>query len=194
MCKAIRVTVLTAAIGIAALSLTTRAHAGDGFAVGAGLVGFGIGAILGSALAPSEVYLIPPPPPDYYGPVNYGPPDYDGPVNYGPPDYDGPVIYGPPDYDGPLVNGPPPRTPNWYSNHAYPRSKTPPHAAADGQRPGPARSTTAKTPAAPGAVKQDAEVKFKTAQAKAKRDGVQTLTQKDIEGLSYEQIKQLRGY
>jgi hypothetical protein len=183
MCKAIRVTVLTAAIGIAALSLTTRAHAGNGSAVGAGLVGFGIGAILGSALAPSEVYLIPPPPPDYYGPVNYGPPDYYGPVDYGPPDY-----------DGPLVNGPPPRTPNWYSDHAYPRSKTPPHAAADGQRPGPARSTTAKTPAAPGAVKQDSEVKFKTAQAKAKRDGVQTLTQKDIEGLSYEQIKQLRGY
>ncbi|MGA8434622.1 MAG: hypothetical protein WBE89_12975 [Methyloceanibacter sp.] len=45
-----------------------------------------------------------------------------------------------------------------------------------------------------GAVKQDADVKFKAAQAKAKRDGVQTLTQKDIEGLSYEQIKQLRGY
>jgi hypothetical protein len=39
-----------------------------------------------------------------------------------------------------------------------------------------------------------AEAKFKTAQAKAQRDGVETLTQKDIEGLSLEQIKQLRGY
>jgi hypothetical protein len=171
MCKAIRVTVTTATIGIAALSLTTPAHAGNGSAVGAGLVGFGIGAILGSALAPSEVYLIPPPPPDYYGPA----------------------IYGPRDYDGPVVNGPPPRTPNWYSDRAYPRSKTPPHAAANGRQPGPTRSTTAKA-AGTGEVKQDSEVKFKAAQAKAKRDGVQTLTQKDIEGLSYEQIKQLRGY
>ena len=40
----------------------------------------------------------------------------------------------------------------------------------------------------------EAETKFKAAQAKARRDGVETLTQKDIEGLSLEQIKQLRGY
>jgi hypothetical protein len=39
-----------------------------------------------------------------------------------------------------------------------------------------------------------AEAKFKAAQAKAQRDGVETLTQKDIEGLTLEQIKQLRGY
>jgi hypothetical protein len=168
MCKAIRVTFTTAAIGIAALSLTTPAHAGNGSAVGAGLVGFGIGAILGSVLAP-EVYLIPPPLPDYYDPV----------------------VYGPPDYYGPVVYGPPRGTPNWYSNRAYPRSNTPPHAAANGQQP---RSTMAKTAAATSAVEQDSNVKFKAAQAKAKRDGVQTLTQKDIEGLSYEQIKQLRGY
>jgi hypothetical protein len=38
------------------------------------------------------------------------------------------------------------------------------------------------------------ETKFKAAQGKAQRDGVETLTQKDIEGLSLEQIKQLRGY
>jgi len=43
-------------------------------------------------------------------------------------------------------------------------------------------------------VKQDPSAKFKAAQAKAKRVGVEQLTQKDIEGLSYEQIKQLRGY
>jgi hypothetical protein len=43
-------------------------------------------------------------------------------------------------------------------------------------------------------VKQDADARFKAVQAKAKRVGVERLTQKDIEGLSYEQIKQLRGY
>jgi hypothetical protein len=45
-----------------------------------------------------------------------------------------------------------------------------------------------------GAVGQEAEVRFKAAQAKAKLGGVHTLTQKDIDGLSLEQIKQLRGY
>ena len=40
----------------------------------------------------------------------------------------------------------------------------------------------------------EADTKFQAAQAKARRDGVETLTQKDIEGLSLEQIKQLRGY
>ena len=49
-------------------------------------------------------------------------------------------------------------------------------------------------PRGPGAVRQEAEVKFKAAQAKAKLGGVETLTQKDIDGLSLEQIKQLRGY
>jgi hypothetical protein len=39
-----------------------------------------------------------------------------------------------------------------------------------------------------------AEAKFKTAQAKAQKNGVETLTQEDIDGLSIEQIKQLRGY
>ena len=81
MCKSLRITVTTAAIGIAALSLTAPAHAGNGSAVGAGLVGFGVGAILGSALtpqtvyvAPPSVYYVPPPPPVYYGAVVYGPP------------------------------------------------------------------------------------------------------------------------
>jgi hypothetical protein len=43
-------------------------------------------------------------------------------------------------------------------------------------------------------VGQEAEGKFKAAQAKAARVGVENLTEKDIEGLSFEQIKQLRGY
>lgn len=62
----------TALIGMAALSLTVPANAGDGRAVGAGLLGFGVGAIVGSTLAP-RVYVAPPPP-EYYGPAAYGPP------------------------------------------------------------------------------------------------------------------------
>ena len=50
-----RVTVAAAAIGIAALS--GSAHAGNGSAVGAGLLGFGVGAVVGSALAPQTVYV-----------------------------------------------------------------------------------------------------------------------------------------
>jgi hypothetical protein len=40
--------------------------------VGAGLIGLGIGAIVGSALTPREVYVVPPS--AYYGPAAYGPP------------------------------------------------------------------------------------------------------------------------
>jgi hypothetical protein len=39
-----------------------------------------------------------------------------------------------------------------------------------------------------------AEAKFKAAQSKAQKNGAEKLTQEDIEGLSIEQIKQLRGY
>ena len=40
-----------------------------------------------------------------------------------------------------------------------------------------------------------AEAKFKAAQAKAEKlGGVHMLTREDIDGLSYEQLKQLRGY
>ena len=45
-----------------------------------------------------------------------------------------------------------------------------------------------------GAVGQDAEAKFKAAEIKAKLGGVHTLTKEDIDGLSPEQIKELRGY
>jgi hypothetical protein len=71
------VKVLTAAVlvGTAALSSQAPALAGDG--VGAGLIGFGIGAVVGSALAPREVYVVPPPPPPaFYGPVAYGAPPW----------------------------------------------------------------------------------------------------------------------
>jgi hypothetical protein len=74
MVGAFRVAAASAAIGLA-LSLATPAQAAHGSAVGAGLAGFGIGAILGGALAPREVYVVPPPPPPpvYYGPTAYGP-------------------------------------------------------------------------------------------------------------------------
>jgi hypothetical protein len=36
--------------------------------------------------------------------------------------------------------------------------------------------------------------KFLAAKEKARREGVETLTDQDIEGLSLEQIKELRGY
>jgi hypothetical protein len=52
-----------AVFGMAALSLGASANAGDGKAVGAGLLGFGVGAIVGSAITPREVYVAPPAPP-----------------------------------------------------------------------------------------------------------------------------------
>lgn len=46
----------------------------------------------------------------------------------------------------------------------------------------------------PGSVEQEAETKYKAAEAKAKREGVHSLTSEDIQGLSPDQIKELRGY
>jgi len=48
---------------------------GGGDSLAAGLIGFGVGAIVGSALTPREVYVAPPPPParTYYAPAAYGP-------------------------------------------------------------------------------------------------------------------------
>jgi hypothetical protein len=86
MHSVMRVTVATTVLGIAALSLTVSAHAGNGSAVGAGIVGFGVGAIVGNALAPQTVYVAPPPP-VYYAPP---PPVYVAPA---PPVYVGPVYY-----------------------------------------------------------------------------------------------------
>jgi hypothetical protein len=146
MPKAHRMTATAAAIGIAALSLSTPALAGSSDVTA--LVGFGIRVILGGI----------------YGPI--------------------------------------PRTQRAYGDRAYQRIKTPPRAVVHQRRPGPARSKTARTEAptktaasspAPR-VAQKTDVKFEAAQAKAKRDGVHTLTQKDIEGLSIAQIKQIRGY
>jgi hypothetical protein len=43
-------------------------------------------------------------------------------------------------------------------------------------------------------VEQERAAKFKAAEAKAKREGVDSLTREDIDGLSPEQLKELRGY
>jgi hypothetical protein len=91
MYEAFRVTMTTAAIAIAAVSLTAPAHAGNGSAVGAGILGFGIGAIVGSAVTPQAVYVAPPPPPVYYVPPP--PPVFYGAVVYGPPYRDGHYRY-----------------------------------------------------------------------------------------------------
>ena len=56
--------------------------------------------------------------------------------------------------------------------------------------------TSASVPSREGSnnVEQEREAKFKAAEAKAKREGVDSLTSEDIEGLSPEQLKELRGY
>src|SRR6188472_4114271 len=92
MHSVMRVTVAAMVLGIASLSLTASAHAGNGSAVGAGLLGFGVGAVVGSALAPQTVYVAPPPP-VYYAPP---PPVYVGPPVYVAPVYVGPGYYGRP--------------------------------------------------------------------------------------------------
>jgi hypothetical protein len=67
MRNVLKVTVLTAVIGTAVLSLTAPAH--------------GVGAVLGSVFAPPVVYVAPPPPVYYYPPP---PPVYYGTVVYAP--------------------------------------------------------------------------------------------------------------
>src|SRR6478736_1856074 len=94
-----KVVVSIVTIGMAAISLANPAHAGNGSAVGAGLLGFGVGALVGSAVTPQTVYVAPPPvyyappPPVYYAPP---PPVYVAPA----PVYVGPVYYGHPQHRG----------------------------------------------------------------------------------------------
>jgi len=91
--------VAAALVGLTVLTMAAPAEAGRGHgrggwgggyyyrdndgigALGAGLLGFGVGAIVGSALTPQQVYVAPPPPPPpparaYYGPASYGPPPW----------------------------------------------------------------------------------------------------------------------
>jgi hypothetical protein len=85
-CHSVHKTSMIIAAIVAAVSLTGPAHAGNGSTVGAGIVGFGVGALVGSALAPQTVYVAPPPP-VYYAPP---PPVYVAPP---PPIYVGPAYY-----------------------------------------------------------------------------------------------------
>jgi hypothetical protein len=67
---------MAVAVAIGVIISPTTANAGRDNSVGAGLLGFGVGAIVGSALTPREVYVAPPPPPPppvYYAPAAYSP-------------------------------------------------------------------------------------------------------------------------
>ena len=77
--RIVRTVAAVALCGACVFGLAAPAGAGHGDAWGAGLLGFGVGAVVGSALGPREVYVVPPPPPPpayYYGPASYGPPPW----------------------------------------------------------------------------------------------------------------------
>ena len=114
-----------------------------------------------------------------------------------PPDYAGPPpgAYAP---RPPMGYAPPPpeayaRPPGPYGRHSYAEAEPPPPA-------GPMKWQASKRWAAvkPGAgestVGQDQDAKFKAAQAKAAKVGVENLTKEDVDGLTVAQIKELRGY
>jgi hypothetical protein len=77
-----------------------------------------------------------------------------------------------------------------YRDRSYARSKTP--SPAYGSRPGAKQSTAVKIRT--DNVEQKLVAKFKAAQAKATKVGVENLTKEDIDGLSSAQLKELRGY
>ena len=86
----------------------------------------------------------------------------------------------------------PRRTRKSYSDRSYARSKASSPVAAYEPRLGAKQSTPAKVRT--GNVAQELEAKFKAAQAKATKVGVENLTKEDIDGLSSAQLKELRGY
>ena len=86
----------------------------------------------------------------------------------------------------------PRRTRKSYSDHSNVRSKMPSPVAAYGPRPEAKQSTPAKIRT--DNVEPELVVKFKAAQAKATKVGVENLTKEDIDGLSSAQLKELRGY
>jgi hypothetical protein len=77
-----------------------------------------------------------------------------------------------------------------YRDRSYARSKTP--SPAYGSRPGAKQSTAVKIRT--DNVEQKLVAKFKAAQAKATKVGVENLTKEDIDGLNSAQLKELRGY
>ena len=100
-----------------------------------------------------------------------------------------PVVYTPPP---PVVYAPPPLAPYGKSNYA--RSETPPQPTAHMVWRTSKRWAAVKTGARTSAVGQDSQAKFKAAQAKAAKVGVENLTKDDIDGLNVAQLKELRGY
>jgi hypothetical protein len=92
----------------------------------------------------------------------------------------------------PLSSVIPRQTRKSYSDRSYARSKTTSRVDAYGPRPGAKRSTPVKIRT--DNVEQELVAKFKAAQAKATKVGVENLTKEDIDGLSSAQLKELRGY
>jgi len=92
----------------------------------------------------------------------------------------------------PVVYAPPPLAP--YGKSTYARSKTPPQPTAHMVWRTSKRWAAVKTGARTSAVRQESQAKFKAAQAKAAKVGVENLTKDDIDGLNVAQLKELRGY
>ena len=134
-----------------------------------------VGMALLSCTAPRPVTYAPPTPRIVYepsAPVVHAP--LPPPVGYASP----PPL---------MINSPPPLPP--YGNSPYPRPQTavpmvwhasPRWAAVKGND----RTL----------VKQDPQARFKAAQAKAAKVGVENLSKEDVDGLSPAQLKELRGY
>jgi hypothetical protein len=163
-------------------------------------------ALLSCAQRPAEVAYAPPPEADApppvvrapLPPVAYAPP----PPGYGargyapPPDYAGPppVAYAP---RPPMGYAPPPPEayappPGPYGRRSYAQSEPPPAGSMKWQAS--KRWAEVKPGAGASTVGQDQNTKFKAAQAKAAKVGVENLTKEDVDGLTVAQIKELRGY
>jgi hypothetical protein len=134
-----------------------------------------------------------------YGRPSYGqgvpPPSYGRPSYARAPQVITPPVYGrtlPPAYGRPAYAEAAPPTPSngmvWRSSPRWATVKKPPTAIT---RPAPQKSASTASRAKP---KPDPQAKFKAAQAKAAKVGVENLTQEDIAGLTPDEIKQLRGY
>jgi hypothetical protein len=159
-----------------------------------------VGASLLSCARHPEAYAPPPPvayappPPEAYAPppppVAYAPPPPDA---YAPPPYAPrpPMAYAP---RPPAAYAPPPSAP--YGRSTYAGSEPPPPPQPAGHLVWRASKQWAviKTEPRSSAVEQASQAKFKAAQAKAAKVGVEHLTNEDIDGLNATQLKELRGY
>jgi hypothetical protein len=140
-----------------------------------------------------------PPPPSFYARPSYGrsiPPSYGRPSYAQTPQVITPPVYAPPrptSYDrsayAETAPPPPPNNMVWRSSPRWATVKKMPTRATT-----PAPQQRASTTARAKPVKPDPQAKFKAAQAKAAKVGVENLTQADIAGLSVDEIKRLRGY